>query len=112
MRRVADKDDMRDWVEQCDGEGRERVVRDGRDSGVVMMAAIVEDGSGGRQRQRQTTTVVDDNGMQDWATDYDGKGQEQASREGRVSGNDGCSGGRWHRQTTMVAADNDGDSRQ
>jgi hypothetical protein len=44
---VADDDDMRDWVADCDGEGQERAVRDGRDSVVVMMAAALEDGGGG-----------------------------------------------------------------
>jgi hypothetical protein len=30
----------------CDGEGQEQAVRDGRDWGVVMMAAVAEDGGG------------------------------------------------------------------
>jgi hypothetical protein len=46
MTTVADNNDMRDWVGDCDGEGRERAVRDGGDSGVVMMAAAAEDGGG------------------------------------------------------------------
>ncbi len=44
---MADNKDTCDWVEDCNGEGRERAARDGRDSGVVMMAAAAEDGSGG-----------------------------------------------------------------
>ncbi len=48
MTTVADDVNMHDWVADCNGEGQERAVRDGRDSGVVMMAAAVEDGSGGR----------------------------------------------------------------
>ena len=47
------------------------------------MAMAAEDGSGGQQRQRQTTTAADDNGMQDWAADYKGNGQEQAARDGK-----------------------------
>ncbi len=79
---VADDDNMHDWVADCDGEGRERAVRDGGDSGVVMMAAAAEDGSGGQQRQRQTMTAADNNGMQDWVADYEGDGQERAARDG------------------------------
>ncbi len=44
---VADENDMRDWAADCNGEGREGVVRGSGDSGVVMMAAAVEDGGGG-----------------------------------------------------------------
>ncbi len=44
---MADDNDTRDWVADCDGEGRERAMRDGGDSGVVMMAAAAEDGGGG-----------------------------------------------------------------
>ncbi len=47
MMMVADDEDTRDWVVDWDGEGRERAVRDSRDSGVVMMAVAVEDGGGG-----------------------------------------------------------------
>jgi hypothetical protein len=43
----------------------------------------VEDGGGGRQRQRRSMTVAEDNGMQDWAVDYKGDGQERVAREGR-----------------------------
>ncbi len=46
MTTVADDDNTRDWVADCDGEGRERAVRDGGDSRVVMMAATAEDGNG------------------------------------------------------------------
>ncbi len=82
MTMVADNNNTRDWVADCNGEGRERAVREGRDRGVVMMAAVVEDGSSGQQWQRQTTTVADDNGMQDWAADYKGDRQERAARDG------------------------------
>jgi hypothetical protein len=60
--------------------------------GVAMTAAEVEDGGGGRRRrqttttamadnengnggqqQQQTTTGADNDGMQDWAADYEGK---------------------------------------
>ncbi len=61
-------------------------MRDGGDSGVVMMAVAVEDGSGGQQQQRWTTTAAEENNMQDWAVDYDWEGQERAAREGRDSG--------------------------
>ncbi len=43
MTTVADDNDMRDWVVDCNGEGRERAVRDSGDSGVVMMAAAAAD---------------------------------------------------------------------
>ncbi len=39
MTTVADNNDTHDWAVDCDGEGRERAVRDGGDSVVVMMAA-------------------------------------------------------------------------
>jgi hypothetical protein len=45
---VADNDDTHNWVADCNGEGQEWAVRDGRDSRVVMMAAMVEDGGSGR----------------------------------------------------------------
>ncbi len=48
MTKVADNKDTRDWAADCNGEGRERAVRDSRDSGVVMMAVVVEDGGGGQ----------------------------------------------------------------
>jgi hypothetical protein len=50
MTMVADNNNMHDWVADCDGEGRERAVRDGGDSGVVMMAAAAEDDGGGQQQ--------------------------------------------------------------
>jgi hypothetical protein len=43
MTTVADNNNMQDWAVDSDGEGQERAVRDGRDSGVVMMAVAVED---------------------------------------------------------------------
>ncbi len=79
---VADNNDTRDWVVDCDEEGQEQAVRDGRDSGVAMMAVAAGDG-GGRQRQRRgTMTAADTNGMQDWAADYKGDGQERTARDG------------------------------
>jgi hypothetical protein len=62
---MADDNDRQDWVADCDGEGRERVVRDGRDSRVVMMAMAVEEGGDGQGGQRRTMMAVEDNGMQD-----------------------------------------------
>jgi hypothetical protein len=58
---VADDNNMQDWAADCNGEGQERVVGDGGDSGVVMMAAAVEHG-GGSQRWWQwvMTAMVDD----------------------------------------------------
>ncbi len=47
MMMVVDNANMQDWAADCDGEGRERVVTDGKDSRVVMMAVAVEDGSSG-----------------------------------------------------------------
>jgi hypothetical protein len=81
MTTVADNNDTCDWAADCNGEGQERAVRDGRDSRVVMMAAAAEDGGGRQQQQRQTITAADDNGMQDWAADYKGEGQERAARD-------------------------------
>ncbi len=43
---VADNNNTQDWVVDCNGEGQERAVRDGRDSRVVMMAVAVEDNGG------------------------------------------------------------------
>jgi hypothetical protein len=67
MTMVANDDNMQDWAADCDGEGQERAVRDGGDSGVVMMAVAVEDGGGRQRRRRRTTIAVEDNSMQDWA---------------------------------------------
>ena len=44
---MADDDSMQDWAADCNGEGQERAMRDGRDSGVVMMAVAVEDDRSG-----------------------------------------------------------------
>ncbi len=79
---VVEDDDARDWAADCDGERRERAVRDGGDSGVVMMAAAADDFGGGRRQQRRTTTATDNNGMRDWTADYEGDGQERAARDG------------------------------
>ncbi len=79
---MADDDNTRDWAADCDGEGRDRAVGDGRDSGVMMMAAAVEDGCGGRRWRRWTMTAADGNSMQDWVADYKGEGQERAARDG------------------------------
>jgi hypothetical protein len=62
---VADKDDTHDWAADCNGKGKERAVRDGGDSRVVMMAAAAEDGSEGQRWQRLTMTAAEDNCMQD-----------------------------------------------
>jgi hypothetical protein len=81
MTTVADDDDTRDWAADCNGEGRERVVRDSGDIGVVMMAAAAEDGGGGRRWRRWKTTAADNNGMRDWAAGYEVDGQERAARD-------------------------------
>jgi hypothetical protein len=110
---VADNDSMRDWVADCNGEGREQAVRYSGDSRVVMMAVAVEDGGGRQQWNRQTTTAEDNNAMQDWAADYHGEGQEQGARddETRVAMRAvevEYGGGRRRRRqtTTMTTADN------
>ncbi len=69
MTTVVDNNNTQDWAADCDGEGRERAVRDGKDSGVVMMAVAVEDGGGRQQQQRRTMIAVEDNSMQDRAAD-------------------------------------------
>jgi hypothetical protein len=48
MTTVADNNDTQDWAVDCDEEGRERAVRDGGDSRVVMMAAAAEHGGSGQ----------------------------------------------------------------
>jgi hypothetical protein len=58
MMTVADNDDMQDWAADCNGEGRERAVRDIGDSKVAMMAAVAEDGGGERRWWRWTTTAM------------------------------------------------------
>ncbi len=95
-------------------------MRDGKDSGVVMMAVAVEDGGGGRRWQRQTMIAAEDNGMQDWAVDYNGEGQERAAREGRdnkvammaAAAGHGDSRRRWRRRATTAMADDDSGGRQ
>jgi hypothetical protein len=51
MTTVADDNGLQDLAADYDGEGRERVARDGGVCGVAMMAAVkmaaVEDSSGG-----------------------------------------------------------------
>ncbi len=39
----------------------------------------VDNNCGGHQQQRRMTTAVDNDGMWDWAADYDGKGWEHAA---------------------------------
>jgi hypothetical protein len=82
MTTVADDDNTRDWAADCNGEERERAVRDGGDSRVVIMAMAVEDGDSGQRWQRRTMAAADDNSMQDWAADYEGDGQGWAARDG------------------------------
>jgi hypothetical protein len=118
--RIVDEDGggqryMQDWVANCDGEGQERAVRDGRDSRVVMMAVAVEDDGGGQQRQRRTMIAAENNVMQDRVADYDGEGQEQVAREGgdsrvvmmAAAAEDGGGEQQWRQWTTMATADND-----
>ncbi len=79
---MADNDNKRHWLVDCDGKGQEWVVRDGGDSRVVMMAVVAEDG-GSRQRwQMRAATAAEDNSMQDWVADYEGDGQERVARDG------------------------------
>jgi hypothetical protein len=83
MTAAADVNSLQDREADYDREGRERAARDGRDSGVVMMALVkmvaAEDGGGGRQRQWRRTTAADDGGTRDRAADYNGEGQERAA---------------------------------
>jgi hypothetical protein len=89
---VADDNDMHDWVADCNGEGRERAVRDGGDSRVVMMAAAAADNnSKGRQQQRQMATACKI-GRQPMKGMDKSRWQEMAETR---SGDDGCRGGRW-----------------
>jgi hypothetical protein len=68
MTTAVDDDSLQDRVADHDGEGQERAVRDGRDSGVAMMAAakkaVAEDSDGRQQWQRRRTTAVEDSGRQ------------------------------------------------
>ncbi len=67
---AADDDGSQDRAADYDGEGQERAVRDGGDSGVAMMAAAkmtaVEDSGGGRQQRWLAASMrvaVADNGV-------------------------------------------------
>jgi hypothetical protein len=79
----------------CDEEGQERVVRDGVDSKVVMMAVAAEHG-GGRQQWRWwvTTAMADDNsgGRQKWQIMTAREVKQRATRRKEEGG----------RQTTMA----------
>ncbi len=44
---MTDDDNTCDWAANCNGEGQEQAVRDGKDNEVVMMAAMAKDGGGG-----------------------------------------------------------------
>jgi hypothetical protein len=115
---VADNDGTQDQAADYNREGQEWAARDGRDSGVAMMAATGEEGGGGQQQKRWTTTMADNNGIQDWAADYDREGRERAARDGGDSGvammavavEDG--GGGQFMQRRMATADNDSDAQQ
>jgi hypothetical protein len=101
---VADNDNTRDWAADCNGEGRERAVRDGRDSGVVMMAVVAsDDDSEGRKQRMARACKIGRRPMK--GTDKSGQ-QEMAETQ---RGNDGCGGGRWQRWTTTVVDDDNGD---
>jgi hypothetical protein len=107
---AADDNNMCDWVADCNGEGQELAVRNSGDSEAVMMAAAAEEGVSGQRQQRRTTKVADNNGMQDWAEDYEVDGQDRRREMAETwSGDDSCGGGRWRRWTTMAADDNNGD---
>jgi hypothetical protein len=120
MATVANDDNTHDWVVDCNGEGQDWAVRDSRDIRVLMMAAMAEDGGRGQQWQRWTTTAADDNRMQDWAADYNRKGQEWAARDGGDSGvammavAAEVGGGRqgWRRRMMMATVDNNSGGRQ
>jgi hypothetical protein len=86
MMTVVDDNNTREWVVDCNGEGQERAVRDGGDSGVVMMAASAEDGGGGQRWRRWTRTAANDSDMQDWAANYEGQERERAARDGGDTG--------------------------
>ncbi len=45
---MANDNNTQDWGADCNGEGQERAVRDGRDSRVAMMAAAAKHGSSGQ----------------------------------------------------------------
>jgi hypothetical protein len=54
MMTVMDYNNMQDWAADCNGEGRERAVRDDGECGVVMMAwhqkmVVADNGSKGGQ---------------------------------------------------------------
>ncbi len=60
---AAEDNGMQDRAADYNGEGQERAAREGRDSGVAMMAAVADDDGGGGQRWRwRTTTAADDKG--------------------------------------------------
>ncbi len=113
MTMVVDNNDMRDWVADCDEEGQEQAVTDGRDSRVVMMAAAGKmaaadnDGKDG-QRQWQTTMAC----KIGWRTT---KGMDKSRRQEMVetqSGDDGCGGGSWRRWMLTAVDNNNGNGRQ
>jgi hypothetical protein len=58
---VADNNDTQDLAADSNGEGQERAVKDGGDSGVVMMAVAAEHGSGGQQWWQWARTAMADN---------------------------------------------------
>ncbi len=41
---MAEDNSIQDWVADYNGEGQERAAREGRDSGVAMIARVAEDG--------------------------------------------------------------------
>jgi hypothetical protein len=84
---VADNNNTCDWVADCDGEGRERVVRDGGDSGVMMKAVAAEDGDGRQRQQKKTMTAADDSGMRTTKGKDRSRQQETAETQG---GDNGC----------------------
>jgi hypothetical protein len=106
---VADDNNTPDWAADCDGEGREQAVRDGGDSGVVMMAAAAADNdSKGRQQQHWMATACKIGRRPMKGTDKRGR-QETAETQ---SGKDGCRGGRWRWWPTTAADNNNGNGGQ
>ncbi len=59
---AAEENGMQDWAADYGGEGKERVAREGGNSGVALMALAAEVGSGGRRwHWWKTTAMADDN---------------------------------------------------
>jgi hypothetical protein len=62
---AAEDKDMWDRAADYNGEGKERVVREGGDSGVAMIAAVADGDSGGQRWRWWTTTATADDDSAD-----------------------------------------------